>query len=122
MDDRLLRLAEALGIPVRERNYYGRDYPRIRTMSSGDAHLYEKTKQEAFIWSLTGPDLGNVAAVVRKCIQKQGFNIVIESLSNGRCFADIYTEDAMADSIGSAESQDADFALVEAACKAMGIE
>jgi hypothetical protein len=121
-NERLLKLAEKLGIPVLEK-YPEADPPYIVTELQ-DLPIYswigEDGQWHSFIWSIDGPDLGNVAAVVWKRLEGKW---IIELRNNpimGITFCKLVS---MKDnSKYDAWNDDPSVALIEAAGKALGVE
>lgn len=115
-NERLLRLAEALGLDMSEF--------RIKLDRGIQINMYRASE-----WSLDGPDLGNVAAVVAERLVDLGF---VVDTSQGvwddklhhmvRIIRWAESDDLSGYQEWEAFEDNTQMALVEAACRALGVE
>jgi hypothetical protein len=117
MDDRLLRLAEKLGIRCIAP---GAPVPGVYPLIIQGKYYYPSRLGPHFEWSLTGPDLGNVAAVVW---ERLGSAWIIELRTNPMMGINICKLVSTKDnSKYESWNDNPSLSLIDAACKAMGIE
>jgi len=120
----LLKLAEKLGILICKCQDGDTCAAPVICTDFEDTPIYvweENDNRYSFVWSLDGPDLGNVAAVVKRCLMDMGF--VVESRGIGRYFnVAVYKGGGYGFQPEFFTDTDETKALIEAAGKALGVE
>jgi len=117
-DDRLFRLAEALEIPVfKNVDTITCKYPFI-----SNNYYYPSNRDKPFRFSILGPYAGNTAMVVEELLLRHDYEVSSFSGKNGTGGYSSEVKITDANLCWSAVEKDRTMALVEAACKALGVD